>query len=305
MQVFEYTPGKTLAISEAVVALGLFDGVHIAHRALLKEAKKIAKERSMPFAIFTFYADSEFKAGGRIYSDKEKLKIFENLGADAIIVTKFSSVSDIDAKDFVKECLLRDMNCRIAVLGYDFRFGKGALGDSKMLDELMRQAGRECFIKDEISFEGEKVSTTKIKQLLETGDIEKANILLGEPYFSIAKVEHGDGRGASLGFPTVNTSFSFNSIRKGVYASTLITKDKIFPSITNVGCCPTFEQRALHAETFVLETCENLYGKSVILQLLSFIREERAFPDAEKLIEQISCDVEKAKEIITNGRKLD
>lgn len=305
MQVFEYVPQKTLNLESCVIALGLFDGVHIAHRALLNTAKKIANERSMPFAIFTFSADYAFKAGGSIYSDKEKFKIFESIGADAVIVTQFSSVSGIDAKKFVAECLVKDMNCKVAVLGYDFRFGKGAKGDAALMKNLMKEFGGECFVKEEISFDGEKVSTTKIKQLLEIGDTKKANLLLGEPYFSVSEVVHGDGRGNSLGFPTVNTSFSFDAIKKGVYASTLTVEEKVFGSITNIGHCPTFEKRELHAETFILDANENLYGKTVVLRLLSFIREERAFSDAQDLKEQIKLDVQKAKEIILNGRKLD
>ena len=295
MEIYEYTPGKSVGIGPSVIALGFFDGVHLGHRSLLKTAKTAAEKRGLTFAVFTFPAEDGFK-GGAIYSTKEKLTLFESLGVEAVIMTRFNSVSAISAEDFVLHSLIEDMSCRVAVAGYDYRFGKGASGNAAVLSEILSLRGRECIVEDEHKINGEKISTTKIKELLSMGNVSEACEFLGAPYRICSTVEHGNGVGASLGFPTVNTEIPPQSffLKRGVYRTVAEIRGVCYNSVTNVGTCPTFQERQLHAETYITDYSGNLYGEQIRIFFLGYLREEKAFSSEKELIMQINVDKNRA-----------
>lgn len=308
MKTFEYSNDMKVSFTSSVVALGLFDGVHKGHRALLAAAKSEAEKTGLPLAVFTFFSENELPKGkDRLYSTEIKNEFFSKLGVEYVIYADFDKISGISANEFVRDILIKKLGARLAVTGLDFRFGKDRLGDTALLSSLMQEAGREClFVKDEELF-GQKISSSLIKELLAKGKASLAGQLLGEPYFIEGTVVKGDGRGKHLGLPTVNISLQNGRdfIKHGVYYSKVLIGEKSYTGLTNIGKCPTFEEREVHAETFVIDFSENVYGERARVYLIDYLREERRFDGGDELVAQIKRDLEKAKEIeedTKNGR---
>lgn len=294
MKIYEYTPGTKLPVGECAVAIGLFDGFHTAHRELVKRTMEIAHQSGLSVGIFTFISNKKIKENAKkIYSTEEKLGIAESLGVDFAVIADFDKISGISAEDFVKITLVRELSAKIAVAGFNFRFGAGAGGDAALLKRLMTESGGDAHIFDEYTAHGKAVSSTLIRELLTKGETEAAAALLGAPYFLTGEVSHGDGRGRSLGLPTVNTDIPEEKLlpRVGVYRSAVLVAGKLYSGVTNVGICPTFGERAPHAETYILDFSGELYGENIKVYLLEFLREERHFDSADDLILQIKLDI--------------
>lgn len=286
----------------AVYALGFFDGVHIAHRALIAEAKRKAAEFSLPFGIFTFSSEpGGIKPGvSRIYSTEQRLSVLEDLGADFAIVCDFASIKDMAPEEFVS--LLCDrLMLKFAVCGFNFRYGAGASADAKELKRSLAQRGHGCAVMNEVSHLGETVCSSSVRQLLESRRPMDAAKLLGLPYFISAEVVHGRGEGKSFGFPTVNTSFPEGVLvpSVGVYLTAAQIRGKIYTAITNVGSCPTFGCRECHAETYIMDFDGNLYGEIIKIYFVEFLRDEKIFDGPEGLKAQLAADKKKAISIAT------
>lgn len=299
MRIYEYgRPNFSVPTGKRVMALGLFDGVHIGHRALLDTAKERALDDGVPLSVFTFRSESaELKKGERLYSTEDKLSLLKERGVDEVILADFITMKNLCAEDFVNEFLIQKCGCSVAVTGRDFRFGDGAAGNVELLSSLMKSAGRDVITVGDVTRFGVKVSTTAIKDYLAKGDTESANAMLGTPYFIGATVEHGRGVGRTLGFPTLNCDMAekMGILRHGVYLSVAEIGGEQYKALTNVGTCPTFEERVEHAEAFLLDFNGEIYGERVKISLLKFMREERRFSDADELTKQVREDTEKAK----------
>lgn len=310
MNVFEYKSEKDFSAlrsfaeenmpSGCVLALGFFDGVHAAHRELLKLASESARELSLPLAVFTFSSeDSGFKASAkRIYSTRERLSLLAEISVDAAIVCDFSAVRYTSRESFVSDIIIESLNARTVVCGFNFRFGKDALGNADYLSQRMRESGLECLVLDELSFNGKPLSSTLVREMLTQGNVAEAAKALGKPYFLSGEVEHGRGQGHKYGIPTVNTSADGDIlIPAGVYRTATVIDGRIYEALTNVGTCPTFGERELHAETFILDFDGDLYGKSLRIYFLGFLREEMVFENEKELKMQIIVDKTRAKEL--------
>ncbi len=301
MKITEYKKG-THRESGRVIALGFFDGVHEGHRAILSAAKEESRRLGETFSVFTFPAeDGPPKKPTQLYSTEEKLAIFEHLGVDEVIISSFGEISDTDAEDFVKKTLINDLRCRCAVAGFDFRFGKNASGDAEFLTKILNGSNIPSIIIDEQKNGGEKISTTRIKKLLREGNCEKANELLGFPFTMTARVTSGLGLGKKLGIPTLNNDLKeeFCPLKKGVYRTVTKTPLGVFNSVTNIGECPTFGIRNIHAETHIIDFSGDLYGCEIFIFFLGYLREEKQFKDKESLILQINVD--KNRTVKENG----
>lgn len=293
MIIYEYPFIEKTNIPECVMALGFFDGVHIAHRDLLCRAAELARETGLSFGVFTFSSGGGIKSDAkRLYSDSEKAEIFEQLGADFTVYARFEDISGSSAEDFVKSILRSDLNCQICVAGFNFRFGRGAAGDSRLLSRLMAEAGAQACICDEITAEGITLSATLIRNLISQGRIEEANAYLGAPYYIKGRVSHGRRDGRKLGFPTVNISIDEGRAipRFGVYRSALVIDGKIYDGVSNVGVCPTFDGEEVRLETHIIGYSGDLYGRELRVYLLGFLREEKRFGSIDELKEQIGID---------------
>ena len=308
MKVIKYTHACQINDLGRVCAIGFFDGVHTGHRELFGVAKARAAELSLPFSVFTFVSENRtIKKGARLYSTDEKLALIEEYGADEVILADFELVKDLSPEEFVFDLLIGKFNTVCAVTGNDFRFGRGAAANAYDLEKMMLDRGKEVIRVADVELFGKKVSTTEIKALLAAGEIKAANNMLGAIYHATGKVERGNGKGASLGFPTVNfKSEKVTLLRRGVYRTVARIGDELFPSVTNVGTCPTLGAREPHTETYIIDFSSDLYGREVTVYFLDFMRDEMTFSSIDELTAQVNADINRAKkEFSDNGRKLD
>ena len=295
----EYGSSDVSVCPPSVIGLGLFDGVHLGHRALISEVVRLAEELSLTPAIFTFHSNSRGLKSGmeRIYSDREKLRLFEELGIKLVYTADFSSLAGQSPEEFVENVLVKDLRCVTAVSGFNFRFGNRAAGDAAALSHLMEAAGGRAVIIDDERLGGETVSSTRIRAALAEGNAEEAADLLGSPYLVSGEVKHGRGLGQSWGFPTVNTEVRSDiPLKSGVYATRVAADGKIYTGVSNLGVCPSFGERELHLETMILDFNGNLYGKTVDVYFISYIRGEKSFSSPEELLERIKKDAGLARE---------
>ncbi|MBQ8290701.1 MAG: riboflavin biosynthesis protein RibF [Clostridia bacterium] len=277
-----------------VVALGLFDGVHIAHRALITEARKRADELGLPLAVFTFPSESPSLKGGkgRLYSTEERLSLLEELSVDVTVLCDFDSIRDTSPEDFADTVLVRNLGARLAVYGYNFTYGKGGVGNAVSLKERLAHFGVGSFVLDEKRYFGEEISTTRIKGLLDALDLMGAARLLGKAYFITGTVVKGRGDGKGLGIPTVNLDLKDDlyALPHGVYATAVVIDGVPYLSMTNIGTCPTFGARQPHAECCILGYDGDLYGEKMYVYFIKRLRDEMYFDNADKLIMQINID---------------
>lgn len=294
MRYVKYEYGKSAARGGAVVALGLFDGVHLAHRDLISRAVSLARERGLCSAVFTFESESERLKGGngRLYSTKQRLDLIKTLGVDVAIVADFDSISDLSPEDFVRNALVRDCGAKLAVAGFNFRFGRGASAGASELVELMKKNGADAELCREITFRESTLSTSLIKSFLRDRRPDLAAEALGVPFYLEGEVLHGLGLGKKLGAPTVNLPLraDFFSPPSGVYRSAVLLRGRLYPAVTNVGSCPTVGERTEHAETHIIGFDEPIYGEKIKVFLLDYLREERRFESQKELIMQINVD---------------
>ena len=304
MKVIYYPREEYTGERKACYALGFFDGVHKGHARLLAECVDCARERGLVPAVFTFRAEDDGLKGGsaRLLPTERKLELIAECGIELAVVAEFSAVSRLTPEDFVKEVLAARLGCGAAVTGPGFRFGKGASGDARDLVRLMGECGLAALtVPDE--YDGDKpISSTRIRELIASGRMREAAALLGRSYSVSGVVSHGLGLGKGLGFPTLNLPINDkNCLQNGVYASRVILRGESFAGITNVGRCPTVGERERHAETMIFDFSGDLYGERVEVELLEFLRPERAFSSREELVRQIDEDIRRVKD----GRKMD
>ena len=300
MKITEYSEMRTRRSRPCVVALGLFDGVHAAHRRLIGEAVSEARALGIDAVVFTFYSESEELKRGvkRLYSTEDKLSLIASLGVDETVVAEFSSLAAMSPEEFVSECLVKRLDARVAVCGFNFRFGSSASADAKELSRLMAEHSRRAIIADEIGFEGKTLSTSLIRALISERRLDEASRALGEPYFITAIVDYGMSLGSRIGTPTANTPIDEQRIAlpRGVYKTRVEINGEKYPAVTNVGVCPTVGERNLHAETHIFGFSDKIYGERVKISFLKFLREEREFASTDDLIMQINVDKMNAME---------
>ena len=299
MIIYQYPNKEKPNIEKCVLALGFFDGVHIAHRDLLNRAKEIARADGIAFGIFTFASSGKIKGKvQRLFDDSEKAEIFDSLGADFVIFADFSAISGLSPEDFVKKTLCGELNCKCCVAGFNFRFGKGAAADSARLRDLMSEAGGKAIICDEITADGTTLSATLIRQLIVNGKIEEANNYLSSPYYIKGRVMHGRADGRRLGFPTANIPICPDKIKpkSGVYRAITLIDGKAYDCVSNIGICPTFNGEETRLEAHIIDFDGDLYNKELRIYLLGYLREERRFDSIEELKMQINVDKNRAIE---------
>ncbi len=295
MEIFKYEYGKAPKLSESVLALGFFDGVTLAHRELLREAKDIAIKKSLPLGVFTFYSTDPIKPlSERIYSTEDKLLLLERCGVDFVILSSFDELSGLSPEEFVR-IITEDLNVSLAVSGFNFRFGKGAKASVGDLKRLMEARGCISITVNEQLLDGRTISATLIRELISLGKIEEANRLLGAPYMLRGRVLSGKGLGHSLGFPTVNTDIPKDRATPlGVYRSAVPIGDRIYNAVTNIGSCPTMGERKTHAETHIIGFDGDLYDSETEVYLLGYLRAEKIFDTPDELKAQVEEDKKRA-----------
>ena len=286
------------------IAVGYFDGVHLAHRAVIEKAVSF-KEKGLSPMVFSFKTiknTPEKKKGALLLqSFRQKSKSIEALGASYFLCPPFSSFMGLSPKEYAVDLLVNKLKARAVICGYDYRFGKGASGNADTLKELLEPLGVEVVAVPAIVKDGEPLSSTRIRNLLKEGRMEEANSLLGYEFTIDYEVVHGRHLGNKLGFPTINQIFPENKIAPcfGVYKTALSIDGKSYLGVTNVGRKPTVGATGfISAETYIDNFEGNLYGRKVELSFQNFLRPEEKFPSIEALKEAIGKDVIHARELL-------
>ena len=280
------------------LALGAFDGLHRGHMAVIGRACAPGEGgRRLQPAVFTF---SRSPAGNSaVLTGRDKERLLEDAGVEVLYSLEFSQVKDWEAEAFVEQVLFETCAAQRLCCGEDFRFGRGARGDTALLQTLCDRRGVELTVVPPVKEGGEKVSSTRIRAAVEAGDISLANRLLGRPFGFSLEVIHGNHIGTGLGTPTINQAIpeGFVLPRFGVYASWCRVGGEYFYGVTNVGVKPTVGSDRVLAETWMPEFQGDLYGKRVRVFLLEFLRPEKKFGSLEELRAAIQTNGEQAKEV--------
>lgn len=278
------------------VALGMFDGVHMGHRRIITAAKNKSTELGILSSVLLFSKSP--RNAPMLLSLEDRIREIAKLGIDVIYVYDFEEISGLSPREFVENELFKKLSAKAVSAGYNYRFGKGAAGNSDTLKGLCKEFGMECEISDEVTFCGENVSSTRIRKLLESGDVETANKLLSYPYYFYGEVVHGKELGRNLGLPTVNQILSggYVSMARGIYYTKTEIDGKKYISVSNLGVRPTVEQsETVNLETHIIDFDGDLYGKNVKVEFFGKGRGEMQFDSIEELRLEIMRDCERAK----------
>ena len=288
-------------MSRTAIALGLFDGVHLGHRAVLNAALRQAENGLAPM-LFTFPAETAAQKGaGFLYPTPVRNALFAECGEFAgLHIPDFADVRDLDGETFAGELLSGQDGAAFVACGRDFRFGRGAKWDTDDLVRFGKVYGFTVEIVEDVTALGGKVSSTRIRECLLAGDIRLANTLLGAPYRITQEVTHGAHLGHTIGFATINQSFAEGQLvpKFGVYASETLTPAGWRQSVTNIGVKPTVGYTgAPLAETHILDFSGDVYGETLTVTLTGHIRDEQKFNSLEALVAQMHTDIRTRREL--------
>lgn len=284
---------------EVVLVLGFFDGVHRGHQKVIKTGKKIAKEQGLKLAVMTFthHPSIVFKKLGAsemeyLTSLQQKEDLMRWLGVDYLYEVEFTSAfAHLAPQRFVDQ-YIAGLHAKVAVSGFDYTYGPREIADVAHLPEYAQDRFEIVTVAKE-SNEGEKISSSRIRELLALGKVDEANELLGYPYTIDGLVIHGDARGRLLGYPTVNVNFSRYARlpMEGVYVCQLRVGDTWYKAMGSIGHNDTFGAgRRLTMEINILDFHEEIYGETISVRWLHFLREQIKFEGAEALIDQLAAD---------------
>ncbi|NLV49153.1 MAG: bifunctional riboflavin kinase/FAD synthetase [Clostridiales bacterium] len=293
-------------MNKKAIALGFFDGLHIGHASLLNKVKQRAAELGVEPAILTFdtHPDTlvQKKAVMLISSPEERAYEVKRLfGIEEVISLHFDEeMMNMEWTDFIDR-MANDYAAAHFVVGYDFRFGRGGIGSAQKLKFRCAEAGIGCDIMPEVRIDGITVSSTYIRHLLETGDMDTARRFLGHPYSLTDTVSSGHRLGSEMGTPTINLHFPEGVLipRFGVYATRVFIQgdDKDRFAVTNIGVRPTVSgDGVVSVESYILDFNKDIYGKKVRLEFYDFLRPERKFSGVEELKRQILTDAGRVRE---------
>lgn len=288
-----------------VLTLGNFDGVHLGHQKIFEELKEEARKMDGESIIFTFDPHPlQVLAPQRcppfITPFKKKLMLVERSGIDVIIVATFDlDLANITPEAFVKQILVDQIGAKKILVGYNYYFGKDRRGNVEMLIGLGEKFGFEVKVIEAVKVNDTPVSSSKIRELIQDGQMGQAAQLLGRHYLLIGKVIWGADRGKGLGFPTANLEI-LNSLypKTGVYAVEVIMGTKTYPGVANVGYNPTFGENPLSVEVHILDFSRDIRGEEIQVVFFERIRDEKAFENPDSLARQIRKDVTEARKIL-------
>jgi len=293
-----YPPDATAS----VVALGAFDGIHLGHRAILGTAVTQARHRQLQALACTFDRHpmevlQPDRAPLPITTLGERLELIRETGIDTTVVIPFTTaVASVEAKAFVQDVLVGRLHAREIVVGFNHRFGRGARGDTALLESLAGPLGFRAHIVPALMVDGVTVSSSEIRGALQRGDLPRAARLLGRHYSIRGEVVRGAGRGRTLGFPTANVKTDRPlGLPVGVYVCRATIRSSHHRAVVNVGVRPTFGENELAVEAHVIDFSGDLYNERVVLTFLRRLREERKFPSVDALRQQIALDVAAAR----------
>ena len=286
----------------AVVAMGNFDGVHLGHRAVIAAALRMGQAHGKPAFAVTFepHPRSFFSPNSpqfRLSDETNKLRLLAGTGlAGAVVMTFDKSRAGTSAQDFIHHDLIERLGISGIAVGYDFHFGKGRVGSPSLLVSEAPRLGIEVDVQAHVDIEERPVSSSAIRMALAEGQIDDATAMLGGPWFVSGEVIHGEKRGRDLGYPTANIRLDKNcSLKHGIYAVRVGRGAERFDAVASFGRRPTFDNGAPLLEVFVFDFKGDLYGTTLDVAFISFIRDELKFDSIDALIRQMDDDSARAR----------
>ena len=285
-----------------VIAIGNFDGLHLGHQKVIKEAKQKAQKNKIPFGVMTFepvpvmFFNNKIK-NHRINSLEQKKTQLKKLKLDFLIIIKFNkNFSSQSAEEFIEKIIFKKTKCKFLYVSKNFKFGFKRQGNIKTLKKFEKKYNFKSIVTKPFKKRNKTISSTFLRQKIRLGKIDEVNKLLNRNWSINGKVIRGDKRGRKIGFPTCNLKLSDYVVPKlGVYAVKVKIKNFYRNGITNIGYRPTFNGQKLLLETNIFGINKNLYNKVISIDFKKFIRSEKKFKNLKHLKKQIKLDIKQAK----------
>jgi riboflavin kinase/FMN adenylyltransferase len=301
-----YTPKDFPLPFETVITIGSFDGIHLAHKALFEETKKLANLLNVKPVVVSFdphprtvlFPESNLKL---LTTLEEKLYLLSLLEIENLVLIPFTkTLSELSHDLFVQEYIVDKIKAKGIIVGSNFRFGKFRKGDVDYLNKVAKKYNFIVKAIPPVMLNGVIISSSAIRNLIEKGNIESANELLGRPYLIMGKVIKGKGRGKEIGYPTANLEVSPLKLLppSGVYAVWVILNGEKLKGALNIGKRPTFGEKEISIEVHIFNFNKNIYGKTLKIEIIKRIRDEKKFPSIENLKIQIEKDCKLIDEIL-------
>ncbi len=305
-----YHRESDFSLNASIVTIGNFDGVHIGHQKIINLAKESAEKSQLPLVVVSFDPHPgkvlyPGKAPKLIKTRKQKRDLLRKMGVDYFYVINFTpSFAKKSPEDFVNEVLIDSLGAREIYVGFNFAFGLNRSGNVDFLKKQGEKKGFKVFPVPPVKVDGEIVSSSAIRKLLEEGNVRKANRFLGRYYYLEGIVIHGQQIGRKIGFPTANIITENELVpRLGVYASYTRLNGHELPSITNIGYKPTFGSEKIIVETHIFDFNREIYGELIEVKFVDFIRPEKKFDSVESLVSEIKKNCEHCKKLLLKDGK--
>lgn len=296
---------KECIYPKPVLTIGKFDGVHLGHLELISTVLKEAAEINGTSSVLTFEPHPKkvllpHERLELLTTPRQKNELLEKTGLDLLFVQKFSSAFSIRGpEEFVKETLVKRIGISTLVLGTDFSFGKGAVGDHNLMKKFGERFDFRVVLVPPVMLGNRLVSSTYVRDMIRKGRMDRASEFLGRHYFIDGEVIRGEGRGREMHVPTANILTENELIPpQGVYATFIDLQGDKFESVTNIGVRPTFGGSYLSIETNLIGVDRDLYGQYIRLHFVERLRDEKKFPTMDLLRRQIQKDIERAMKIL-------
>ncbi len=287
---------------KTAVALGSFDGLHRGHMSVIACTADFERECGLSPHVLLFDSHPMLilrgSAPDKIMQETLRDEILSAAGFEACTIP-FIYIKDMSCREFFEKIIIGKLNAGAVCCGWNYRFGKGGKGDCETLKALCEEYGVMLKIVPHVDFDGEPISSTRIRKAIENGNIPLANAMLGREFRYKSTVISGHQRGRLIGAPTINQHFDKNFVlpKKGVYVSVTVVDSREYPSVTNIGLRPSFENEDFRSETCILGFSGDLYGQDIEVRLLEYLRDEIKFDSMEKLSAQIEKDAVKSEEL--------
>lgn len=304
MEILRHLDDHSLASPGAVATLGNFDGVHRGHQALVRSAVEDARRLGAPSVVLTFEPHplkvlAPARAPSLLLSHKDKMELLQSLGVDVVVIQKFDAAfASLSALDFVARVLVERLRIKKIWVGRDLRFGQGRKGNVDDLQRWGAENGFDVGVVEPVLLDGVRVSSSRVRQLVEAGRVDEAAPILGRYHFVSGKVVGGQRRGKDLGFPTANIARRTEVLpADGIYATLFQRGAKRHFSASSIGTNPTFGGAPRTVESFLLDFDGDLYGEPVKLHFVKRIRAEKQFASVDELVAEMRRDVARARAI--------
>lgn len=276
----------------------MFDGVHLGHKCIMDELKKVGSENNLETAVLTFWPHPRF-----VFNPNEDLKLLNTLEEKTLLMEKYGIGSlflkefdeefrNLTGEEFVRQILIDRLNVKYLIIGYDHSFGKNKSGNFELLKNLSKELDFEVEQMEAINIHENNISSTKIRKALLEGDIIKANEMLGYHYSLSGTVVHGKKIGRTIGYPTANIETENIKLlpKKGAYIVEVFVKNKSYKGMLSIGTNPTVNGEKLTVEVYILNFNGDIYGENIMVKFRDFLHDEIKFEGMEKLVERLDED---------------